>query len=298
MENSLKKSSRSHKRSFEIGLLNEERAMHYRIQELIKDNHTPRIFKRVSRNAKHLKPIPQPQGEVLPSLFCSDTKLVMNKQGCFRKWAGTCVAQDWMPALEIMIGLKNTGHPENKFDKLINAFPKRMKCLHIDFRLKAGFDAFNIFKSSLIRLLSRVTGVISLNYFKIRGKQLSRILLESKNVDKISFCRCSIEEKGFIIREPVQYKIRELCFTNCISSQVDCQRDENQIKFILDRIANSLLGRSLQKLHVTGDSISSSCMTNIKKNEGFKDINLIVTGNISQFKNHQLLPIVTHKNGY
>lgn len=140
-------------------------------------------------------------------------------------------------------------------------------------------------------LFPKVTNSISLSYFKMDGKQLSKVLLAAKNVPKVLFSRCCIEDTGFIVWEPTVYKIHELSFTNCRSEKFEWQGENIELKAILIKIASSSLGKSVKKLHVSGNSISRSSMGNIEKNAGFKEISFIISDNMSHLRNHQLLPI-------
>mmetsp|Transcript_16398 Transcript_16398/g.16115 ORF Transcript_16398/g.16115 Transcript_16398/m.16115 type:complete len:189 (-) Transcript_16398:273-839(-) len=177
-----------HKRNFEMSLLNAEKILNDRIHQTMSDIYTPKLFERANRN-----------------------KLVLNKSPIFKKWANSSTKQTYVFSLEIM---HRKANKQQSLDKIVRSFPESVKCLHTDFRRDTGYNSFVPFRNRMTALFPKIINSISLSYFRMDGKQLSKVLLAARNATKISFSRCSIEEKEFIVWEDAYYKIREMSFTN------------------------------------------------------------------------------------
>lgn len=259
-------SSRSwKKRNIEIIILNEEKLLNDAIQDNISNDHGHSRFS--SSNTK---------------------KLVLNKSRLFRKWASSRVRSQYTFSFEI---LSSKARNKKNLENMVDTFPATAKCFYADLRPNTGVNSFSYFRNMMLKVFMRMTNSISLSYFIIDGKTLSKIFTMGKDTKQLSLIRCCLSPSGFSLKRSSEFLTEEIGFSNCRSRNSEWQGEMKELRMILLKIAESPLRQSLKKLLLSGDSINKRSLEGLTKNEGFRKTNLIVSNNRSGLRDFRLLPI-------
>lgn len=214
--------------------------------------------------------------------------LVLNKSSIFRKWSSSCIASEQVWSLELLCSKANRW--EN-IPKLVKSAPRKIQALHTDLRPDSGFNSFRPLKTSLLKIFGNVQTSISLSYFEMDGRVLSKVFQSAKSVRKVSLIRCCLEPRKFSVKNQEEFQIREICLSNCRSLGQEWQGAHQALKIFLFKVADSPLKFSVKKICVTGDSIRNWNLRDLDKKQCFRGMSLVILGDGGHFRNHQLLPI-------